>query len=372
MTPRAAPDARLREIEILRGYAILLVLAAHVTRWLVVWPIPVWSHIVGHYLEPTAGVDLFFVISGFVIGRSLVPALTDAGAGRPALRVMLAFWVRRFWRLLPAAWVWLALSLLLAFVLNRHHAFGTLHDAWEGAAAAFLLVANIHLAETFAGFRVGANFHYWSLSLEEQFYLLLPVAIWLSGRALPRVVALCFLLFVALPDTPLVATCRAHGLILGVGLALLRGSAAAPLLTPRFLAGNAAARMAVTVLPIAAMCALSVPGERIVPHRWGVLALLGAVPVFVASHDQGWVWPSGRLGTVLTWFGARSYALYLAHVACYDATRELVPMLAPALVGNTGVYLGGGLGLSLVAAEVTHRYVEKPFRARGRRIAKRM
>lgn len=370
MTAPGAPSVRLRDIEVLRGIAILLVLAAHTGRWLVVWPIPVWTPLVDHYLEPTAGVDLFFVISGFVIGRSLIPALVRSGHG--ALPVIVAFWVRRFWRLMPAAWVWLAISLILAVVLNRHQSFGSFHDAWEGAMAAVLLAANVHLAHTFAGFQVGANFHYWSLSLEEQFYILLPPVIGLAGRALPVAVTFGFLLFMALPDTPLVATCRAHGLILGVGLALLQASAAAPLLTPRILTGNLAARIAVTLVPIAAMCALSVPGERIVPHRWGVIALLGALPVFVASHDRGWIWPSGWLGRVAAWFGGRSYALYLAHVACYDATRELVPMLAPSLVGNTGVYLCVGLGLTLLAAELTHRLVEVPLREHGKRIAERM
>lgn len=367
---------RIQDIEVLRGYAIGMVMIAHLTGWLVTWPIPVWSHIVSNYFYPLPGVDLFFVVSGFVIGRALLPELARAESGLEFFRITLIFWVRRAWRLLPAAWLWLCAIMLLSATFNRGGAFGLFHDNFEAAIAAFLLVANIRVAEAFGHFGLGASSHYWSLSLEEQFYLALPGLVWLSGRFLPRVIAVLFLVFLVLPDRSIVSCVRLHGLLLGVGLALLANSPVRETLAPRFLRGRRMARLCVTIVPLLAMSALSVFGQRILPERFGAMALLGAIPVWAATFDAGLIWPGGLGARAMGWVGARSYALYLAHVPCYCVTREALARIAPADhvhdLAWTMAHMALGLGLTVVAAALTHRFVEVPLRARGRRIATAM
>lgn len=373
---RDPASGRIQDIEVLRGYAILMVMVSHITGWLTAWPIPGWSHIVDNYFNFFPGVDLFFVVSGFVIGRVLLPDLARTKGGLDFFKTTLIFWVRRAWRLLPAAWFWLSITLVLSAVFNRSGAFGLFHDNFEAAVAAFLLVANIRLAEAFGHFGIGASSHYWSLSLEEQFYLLLPGLVWFARRFLPQLITVMFLVFLLLPDQSIVSCVRLHGLLLGVGLAQLASSPVRETLAPRFLRGHPLARLAVTVLPLLAMSALDVFGQRILPERFGAIALLGAIPVWAASFDAGLIWPGGRGARAMSWVGARSYVLYLAHVPCYCATREALARIAPVArahdVDWTLAHIAIGVGLTVVAAELTHRFVEVPLRDRGKRIAASM
>lgn len=368
---------RIGDIEVLRGIAILLVLAMHLNVGLLTWSPQVLRHITAHYVNFWPGVDLFFVVSGFVIARSLVPALRAAPDGPAFLRAMVVFWVRRAWRLLPAAWMWLAIILVLAGGFNRNYAFGFFHDNFETAVAALMGVANIHFAMIVTdGGGLGTAAPYWSLSLEEQFYLLLPLVVWLSGRRLPAVLLGVFALFAWLPETKWLASLRMQGPILGVLLALLTTTPAWRMLEPRGLARAWAGRAACTVVPIAAMCALAPADQRIFPHALDLVALLAAFPVFLASYDAGYVFPRGISRRVLIWFGSRSYALYLAHTPCYRGTGALLSRLlssgaAPG-PADTLPFLLVGLSLTLAAAELTHRLVEMPFRAHGRRVAARM
>src|SRR5271168_2727804 len=97
-----APGGPIADIETLRAVSILLVLFAH---------LPAAIHSDSHaalsrdWIQTWSGVDLFFAISGFVITRSLAPLL-DARGAAGALPVLVGFWLRRVWRLLPAAWLW--------------------------------------------------------------------------------------------------------------------------------------------------------------------------------------------------------------------------------------------------------------------------
>jgi peptidoglycan/LPS O-acetylase OafA/YrhL len=99
MTP---PSGRLIEIEALRSVAIIMVLIEHLPINLFSCTGPVYHSLFDSW-HGTPGVDLFFAISGFVITRSLAPGLLAAHRLN-RWRVVVAFWLRRFWRLAPAAW----------------------------------------------------------------------------------------------------------------------------------------------------------------------------------------------------------------------------------------------------------------------------
>ena len=157
------------EIEALRCVSICLVLIAH-------WPL--LSPQVGEkitwlfkYLSFGVGVDLFFCISGYVVSRSYMEDLSqliDKGSYWTAAG---SFWLRRCFRLLPSAWLWVIIGIFCSLFFNQSGVFLNLQQNLKSAVSIITLTANI--SHMYGG--LAPNSVYWSLSLEEQFYLLFPL-----------------------------------------------------------------------------------------------------------------------------------------------------------------------------------------------------
>ena len=144
------------DIQALRAVAVLMVVVFHF------WP----NRLTGGF----AGVDVFFVISGFLISSSLFAELADRGRIR-----LIGFWARRIRRLLPAALLVILVTALTALAvvpaLTRQSFFG------EAIASAFYF-ENWQLAASSTNYFAGEPSpfqHFWSLAVEEQFYLIWPV-----------------------------------------------------------------------------------------------------------------------------------------------------------------------------------------------------
>mgnify|MGYP003378655985 CR=1 FL=1 len=95
---------KIQDIEVLRGIAVLFVCVEHMHMNLFAWVPGQWHQMFYGWSGMWSGVDLFFVISGFVIARDLVPRLAATGSTHERLVVSVAFWIRRAWRLIPSAW----------------------------------------------------------------------------------------------------------------------------------------------------------------------------------------------------------------------------------------------------------------------------
>lgn len=168
---------RIPELDGLRGLAISIILAFHYV-FLITPTRP--ASVVSYLLSPGrigwCGVDLFFVLSGFLIGGILLDARTSSTYYK-------VFYFRRFLRIVPVYFCFLTIFLLLrSFAHASHQAalsdtltnhlpiapyFGFLQNFWMGAY------------DTLGGNALGVT---WSLAIEEQFYLVLPFVI----RAIPR------------------------------------------------------------------------------------------------------------------------------------------------------------------------------------------
>ena len=158
------------DIQWLRALAVSLVLVYHL------WP----SRVTGGFI----GVDVFFVISGFLITTHLIKT--------PPQRAhdLVVFWGRRIRRLLPAAFTVIVVTVIAALVFLPN-------TQWEAnglsAITAALYVENWHLALTSVDYLAATDLptalqHYWSLSVEEQFYLFWPILIliaWFISRRRP-------------------------------------------------------------------------------------------------------------------------------------------------------------------------------------------
>src|SRR4051794_29919817 len=343
---------RRPEIQALRALAVALVIAAHV------WP----DLVPGGYV----GVDIFFVVSGFLITSLLVGELV--GSGRIALT---AFWARRARRILPAALVALlvtAIATLLVVPSHRWDAFLT-----EIAASA-AYVENWQLAHAAVDYFAKADGvspvqHYWSLSVEEQFYVVWPLlllgAVAVTRGRSPRVrvlgLAAAMVLLTAAslawsilhtPADPeaayFVTPTRAWEFGAGGLLALL------PVVTrtPELL------RALLSWLGLGAILAagFAYGPNTIFPGSTALLPVLGALAVIRAGAADHRLAPTRLLAT--SWVqrtGDLSYSLYLWH-------WPLLILLPYAVHLPDGVRQAVILEATVGLAWLSTRYVEDPIR----------
>jgi len=367
-------DKRIMDIELLRGIAVLGVLFHHLQDSLFTGQVPLLQAI--HALvQPWWGVDLFFAISGFVIARSLIPALQGCSTRQECWEQTRNFWLRRAFRLLPSAWIWLALMLLACLFINRSGAFGTLAANLQATLAGVLQYANFRFADSFFHYEYGTSFVYWSLSLEEQFYLLFPLLILVCRKHL--VWALLALVAVQLLTlrTPILMVIRTDALALGVLLAMWSAQPSyrrwQPTLLRRPWAGIAVL-VAITLL----MSFLATDRFTFTSYRIGAIAVLSAVLVWLASYNADYLMPPGLFKRVMTWIGSRSYGIYLIHIPAYCLVRELIFRLQaaslPSPAGHPIITLLLAFGLIVLLSELNYRFIEMPMRNRGAALVKRL
>ena len=320
------------------------------------------------------GVDVFFVLSGFLISTLLLQQL--ASRGKIDFK---QFYIHRARRLLPALLLTIALTAVLVLILARDGAAQFRHDA----VASFAYVTNW-------GYILGEQSyfqamgrppllqHLWSLSVEEQFYLLWPIALaflyrWRGRRGVGRVA-----LYVALGSTLLMAVLsilwnvpgggdasrlyfgtdsHCMGLLLGAALAAVWRPGALP---RRLASGPKAALTAVAVgsVIVVVLSFMTVQEDSNWLYRGGFLVVSGAAAVMIALTCH----PAIALGSWLAvaplrYIGTRSYGLYLYHWPIFMVTR---PDQDLPFGGFAAFVLR--MGLTFAVAEASYRYVEKPIR----------
>lgn len=365
---------RIMDIELLRAIAVLGVLFHHLQDNLFPAPVPLLEAISAH-IDTWWGVDLFFVISGYVIARSLFPVLQGCTSGRQYWEHIRNFWIRRAFRLLPAAWLWLGLTLLACLFLNQSGAFGSLHANLQATLAGWLQYANFRFADSFFRYEYGASFVYWSLSLEEQFYLLLPVCILLFRKRLVWALLLLVAVQLFTLRTPLLMSIRTDALALGVLLAIWGARASHVRWEPTLLRRP---WLGVALLIGVGLLLSTLGTERytFTSYRVGAIAMLCAVLVWVASYNRDYLFPRGRLKNLLTWVGSRSYGIYLIHIPAYFLVREFCFRLQsaglPSPAGHPVLTLILAFTLILLLSELNYRFIELPMRRRGTRLVDRL
>ena len=357
---RAAREApHIPALDGWRGIAIALVVVAHAVSPLYqAGALPEWAvrvvYLGGH------GVGLFFGLSGFLICTRLLHE--RRATGRIAVR---EFYVRRGFRILPPALAYLA-------VVGALGALGVLpvHPREWGAALLFFRNYVPVFFPEGAGRYTG---HFWSLAVEEHFYLLLPILL-----ACGRVWGLTRVLCVA---AAAVGVWRALDADHGWGAhwlglepytaayrtdvrldALLWGAAMGALLHDARWRARAARLLRPAVwgcvaAGYAALVALSWPG-----HLWGAVlvpaVLAGTVlhPHARAARVLGWA--------PLRWLGRISYSLYLWHILFMPQLAEGAPLGALQQLPLNVV-------CALLVAVASHRWVERPAIRLGARVAAR-
>ncbi len=305
------------------------------------------------------GVDVFFVISGFLITRILIE---DLDAGRFSI---LDFYERRARRILPALTLVLLASLPLGVLFMLPY---ELRDLGESMVAVTFFVSNIYFAENVSYFGGVAEemplLHTWSLAVEEQFYIAFPLLLWLMRnrrRWIVPVLAVIALISLGVADAHVNRVPdRVFYLIWFRAWELLAGSLAAIYVMRRGQPGGVMAEtlgllgLAGIVVPMAAY------GDWVpFPSFWAVPPVLGTALVLVAAT------PQRIAGRLLSWrpfvaVGLISYSAYLWHQPLFAYAR-LATEGAP-----TPILMGTLALLTLGLSWLSWRFVEQPFRNRSR------
>ncbi|GAB2854392.1 acyltransferase family protein [Nocardioides pacificus] len=356
---RNAGQHRRADIQGLRAVAVLLVVAHHLT---------------GRPAGGFIGVDVFFVISGFLITGLLL------GVGRGGRISLRDFYVRRARRILPAALLVLAVTVLAsAVLLLADRAERVAEDALWAAGFA----ANWHFADVGTDYFASALpdsplRHYWSLAVEEQFYVVWPLlvvaAVALTRRrtrlTAARLVGVVALVVVAASfawavhqavSDPTVAyfSTLTRGWELGVGALLAVGAGRLGHLTP-------AARNTLALTGIAglAVSVVAITEDSLFPAPVGALPVLSAALLLAAGTGAA---GADRIGATwllrqrpATYLGDISYSLYLWH-------WPVIVLLPAALPSGLDLPADGwaqrslALAVTLAATVASYHLVERPF-----------
>lgn len=363
---------KIGDIQVLRALAILFVIVHHAYINLITWNTPAIQRFYA-YFAGEVGVDLFFVISGFVIARNFLPRLSDS---KKNFSTLVEFWVKRFFRIIPSAWFWLLATMLFTLCLNQSGAFGSFRSAFEGSVAAILQVANIRFAQCYGHFECGPTTIYWSLSLEEQFYLALPFIALLCKTRLPTFLIAFILSQIFVPWLMLPSYFRTTGIALGVLLAWYCHSPSYLSLEPTYFSRNRLLNN--TILLVLLICLTTVLSHEL--HiasgnlAYNLAAIISAILVFIASFNSDYLLCDGLAKRLLIWLGDRSYALYLTHMPAFFLTRELFHRFQPELVGSQTALIyhtATAALLMLLFAELSYRFIETPLQRKGAKLLER-
>lgn len=298
------------------------------------------------------GVDLFFVLSGFLITRLLLEERERSG--RTNLR---AFYKRRAARLLPALFVVCLAVLIDALLWQR---LADAEDSVVGVAAAVGYVAN--WLRVF-GMNESPIGHTWSLSIEEQFYVVWPavlvfvmwrgslrsVRLWAAAGFVIAAVQMAVRSILGVDDYVLYNSTDAHGAV-----TLLGGCALATIPT------SAVGRIArLAVLPSAGLLLALQVGPHATDDFYyrGGFALVTVASCVIIT----WALQRGRPQSLLAlrplvWVGRRSYGIYLWHIPAFLFVLSFVdgpPTTAARLTA---------LAATVAVAAASYRFVEQPIR----------
>ncbi|MGJ0454668.1 MAG: acyltransferase family protein [Methylocystis sp.] len=303
------------------------------------------------------GVDIFFVISGYLITNLLVK---DIEGGKFSI---LRFYQRRIARIAPAALLVVAITMIGGFFLYSAQDFASLGAAGLAATLSFI---NIKLLFQGSYFKISPDaqplIHYWSLAVEEQFYVVFPLLLYCVMRLTRHslaVLSLCFALSFAAcvfftPVAPIASfyllPTRAWELLAGSCLAIARRQ------YPKFPDRNSSLYL-VTGLIFILLSFVLVRSEGF-PGWIAMLPVVGSTVLLagIGTSHRGAIHRS-LAHPVMVFIGKRSYSLYLWHWPTFSFVDYYFYLSSPAVGLVLKIVISGA------ATILTYHFVERPMRS---------
>lgn len=361
-----AMTSRIPELDGLRGIAILLVLSFHYVNNQLVNS----SHIIGKLVAKVTsfgwvGVDLFFVLSGFLIGSILL-------RNELSRNFFATFYIRRFVRIVPNYYLLLLVFMLLGEVssISENHFLsgGREVPIWSY----FAMVHNLFMAKlnSLGNDAISVT---WSIGIEEQFYILFPVVLYfLSSRYIPH-----FLVFVIITANLLrlgfehwippyvLLPCRMDAIAMGIGVAWLDQKFG----VKEVVVKKYTLLVSLVFFSVLTCGYLYIKYKDIGPVRHSIFALVFSILLMWALSMK-----DGTFGVILRnkylmWIGTISYSLYLFHYLILGVFHEV-------FLNQHGVVINdirdiavtiSALSFSIIFSWGIYKYMEAPFVRIGKR-----
>lgn len=304
------------------------------------------------------GVDIFFVISGFLISTIIFENLEHNNFS------FLVFYSRRVKRIFPALLVVLLASFAYGwfmFLPDEFKQLGKHIAAGAGFISNFVLWGESGYFDNAADTK--PLLHLWSLGIEEQFYIIWPLLLWLAWKSKANlllitlsVAAISFLLNIWLVNTETVAAfyspqTRFWELLIGSTLAYLALFKQSLLQSLKI--GNDNSHSIVGAL-LLCVGFLLINQERAFPGYWALLPTLGTA-LIISAGSQAWLNRAVLSHPVLVWFGLISFPLYLWH-------WPLLSFLRIADADPSRILRISAVLISIALAWLTYKFIEKPIR----------
>lgn len=368
------------EIERLRGVAVIMVIVTH----------GIFLHLFPVFMRRSFnGVDLFFAISGYVVTLSLLkllpPSSTHISSFRDRLRqssvAIKTFYIRRAFRIIPLAAAWLLIYFILSLMFYRPigpNIFGNPQDVLKEIYAFFSGTYNYLVNYGLTG-NVS---HYWSLSVEEQFYLVLPilfVVFFTFKRRITAILGLLFILIFLIPFITgmsnikiltLIFAQRYFTLFFGVLVALFTTKQQvifkSQLFKKRLFLMAISVIVALLIFVLWSLSGLT--SDKFAYNSGYIVAgMISTALVYLASFNKNLVLNFPFINKFLEFIGSRSYCIYLSHFAfirlnifVVNNPNLKIPELYKA--GQFGQTIQSMMIFSviLITSQIFYKYLEQP------------
>jgi peptidoglycan/LPS O-acetylase OafA/YrhL len=367
---------RSEELDLLRALAIMMVMVHHLGRGVLKGFLP------GLLIEGWTGVDLFFLISGYLVTRSFASWLENAGADadfKTRAQLALKYCMRRLIRILPPAWFWAFVPMVGSLYFNQGGGFGPFPEVFSEFLAVLRFQYNYFAVST----GIGHISYFWSLAVEEHYYLFLPLFFLMIPSRNLRLTGLVLIALLCLLNriiawksgtgfgaVSFLTHFRVDALALGSIVGLLSAeikewSNGVETKSNLSLGLRLTALLAIVYLWIAPSL-LSRVG--VVYYGYWTFALASAFLVASASLGKRIIPCPGLIRPSIAAIGRRSYTLYLIHLPILISIREVRFRLfgiAPSETwdswGPAAIELSIFLVLLAVLTELNFQLLESPL-----------
>lgn len=311
-----------------------------------------------HYFSTWAGVDIFFVISGYLMGTILLGRTAEIKTVEQKLEQTILFFKKRFLRLFPASFFWVTVLLFLGFISGDSSVWAKKHDLFAKWAASVFQIRNFEncLHPSHLGW-------YWSLSLENQFYFILPL-LWFSiGEKYFwwLITTLAVVLVFWSPGGSNWFWFRPTGFVWGLLVyKFISNKKAENILIKYFPKWGAPASL--TTITLLLICSTNAPnaiGEAYMPLAISVISVVTAFILAFASLNREFIKIPTFMESTIFWMAEMSYSFYLCHIVVFCALNDCLKRYQ-ILLGTT-VKMEIGFALAIVFSIFTYFYIERMF-----------
>jgi peptidoglycan/LPS O-acetylase OafA/YrhL len=372
LEPRSS--ARIPALDGIRGLAICLVLSWHALFQSVLPNHPQLTRVLALGRLSWSGVDLFFVLSGFLIGGILLDQAK-------AQRYFAPFYIRRAHRILPLYTLLVLVVFAMTYACRHLEASGMWVESRIPLPYYLGFLQNFWTAihADFGSYTLGVT---WSLAIEEQFYLTLPLIVryvsrsrlwWIVAAVIVGAPLLRILLMLRIPSAYssiavyVLMPCRADALGWGILAALIMRT---PAVWERIVQLRAYVCIlfgAVAFIVAAVLLSAFRPfSTALLGLEYSLLAVLYFLLLIIALINP-------RLKMVLSmkflrYMGTMAYGLYLLHFPFIATVHDIIARVYQRESGVRSLFVSiAGVGLAVAAAAVSWEYIEKPLVKRGHR-----